>query len=354
MIHLRRGHSLRPMLPSCWIFGHRDCLQLLTIILTSLAASAADPTIKRPSVNSTMISLAFAHRHAQPKWLTPENDRALKVKLIHSLKGRTELDAATVAELFDPAQVKSHLSPVKSISLAAMEAAMNESVPPLRMKLNSAVRAHADLLATQFDMIDPEKHAAVNDFAPWIAKSYKPGEPLGAIVICTGNTRRSILGATMGNIAAAYYGFESFRFGSGGTDPDAFNPRTMTALKAIGVTIEPTGDDAPSGSSLNPNPVYTMTWGQGLDRKEFSKRYTDAVNPQKGFAALLVCSEADASCPQVNNAAVRIAIPYIDPKAYDGATIEAAKYAERRDDIGRFMMAAMMQARRLIDAAAAK
>jgi arsenate reductase len=42
----------------------------------------------------------------------------------------------------------------------------------------------------------------------------------------------------MGNIAAAYQGFPEIRFHSGGTTPSAFNPRTVAALREIGVDVE--------------------------------------------------------------------------------------------------------------------
>jgi len=42
---------------------------------------------------------------------------------------------------------------------------------------------------------------------------------------------------------------------------------------------------------------------------------------------------------------VRISMPYLDPKIYDDSPFESAKYAERRDDIGRLMLASFMQAR---------
>jgi arsenate reductase len=45
---------------------------------------------------------------------------------------------------------------------------------------------------------------------------------------------------------------------------------------------------------------------------------------------------------------LRISMPYLDPKIYDGGAYEAAKYAERRDDMGRLMLSVMMQARRRI------
>jgi arsenate reductase len=45
-------------------------------------------------------------------------------------------------------------------------------------------------------------------------------------------------------------------------------------------------------------------------------------------------------------------MPYLEPKIYDGGAFESLKYAERRDDIGRLMLAAMMQARQRLAATA--
>jgi hypothetical protein len=135
------------------------------------------------------------------------------------------------------------------------------------------------------------------------------------------------------------------RFHSGGTAPTAFNPRTIAALKEIGVEVEATGRQAPRGEPKTANPVYTVRWGSDLETTEFSKTYFDAANPQQGFAALLVCGEADAACPLVKGAAVRISMPYLDPKIYDASVYESQKYAERRDDIGRLMLCVMMQVR---------
>ena len=62
----------------------------------------------------------------------------------------------------------------------------------------------------------------------------------------------------------------------------------------------------------------------------------------------MVCGEADAACPFVKGAALRVSMPYLDPKIYDGGAYESAKYAERRDDMGRLMLSVMMQARQRI------
>ncbi|MGL4461319.1 MAG: hypothetical protein ACRC1K_04135, partial [Planctomycetia bacterium] len=178
--------------------------------------------------------------------------------------------------------------------------------------------------------------------------------------VCTGNSRRSMLGATMGNAAAAYHGLPGVRFHSGGTDPSAFNPRTIRALREIGVEIESTGEEAEPGSAGAPNPKYNVAWGKkntGFsewagtpETVEFSKHYSDPANPAKEFAAVLVCTQADAGCPTVKGATVRIPMPFNDPKEFDGKPEEAAKYAERRDDVGRIMMHILADARRRLDA----
>lgn len=212
-----------------------------------------------------------------------------------------------------------------------------------RGDLFANIRQHADLLSTQFDMIEPQHRVAADHLATWISKNYQPGKALAVIIVCTGNSRRSILGATMGNIAAAYYGLPDIRFYSGGTKPSAFNSRTVATLKAIGVKVKAIGTEAPRGSAGDANPIYRVQWGEGLTALEFSKLYSDAQNPQKGFAAIMVCDQADAECPLVKGASKRIAAPYVDPKEYDGTASEAAKYAERRDDLGRFMLSALKQ-----------
>src|SRR5262249_23207522 len=146
-------------------------------------------------------------------------------------------------------------------------------------------------------------------------------------------------------LAAAYYGMPEIRFHSGGTAPTAFNPRTVTALKAIGFEVEPTGKEAPRGEPKTENPIYRISWGDGFESLEFSKHFGDTSNPQAGFAALMVCSEADEACPFVKGATLRLSMPYLDPKIYDGGAYETAKYAERRDDLGRLMLAVMVQTR---------
>jgi len=232
------------------------------------------------------------------------------------------------------------------ISEGEMLKALRNATPFSRLAMNPDLRHHADLLTTSFDMIEADHGAAIDQLAEWIAKSWKPDSTLHVLTTCTGNSRRSILGSTMGNFAAAYYGFDNVRFHSGGTKPSAFNKRTIATLKEIGFQIEPVGDEAERGDSKTANPIFRVVWGKDLECLEFSKSYKDKANPQSEFAAILVCSEADAECPTVSGASLRVSMTFIDPKLYDDGVFEKAKYAERRDDIGRTFLAVMANARR--------
>jgi len=215
------------------------------------------------------------------------------------------------------------------------------------------VRTQCDLLSTQSDLISLDYLDSSERLFQAIVSQHIPGVELGVIVICTGNSRRSMLAATMGNIAAAYHGIPELRFYSGGTNPSAFNPRTIRTLEEVGVVIEPLTKNATVGDAGEVNPVYMVSWGNlprmGVNLfeiKEFSKIYSDPHNPDKAFIALLVCDEADASCPSVPGASQRIAMPFQDPKSFDGSELESAKYSERRDEIGRIMLSIVLKAKR--------
>ena len=39
----------------------------------------------------------------------------------------------------------------------------------------------------------------------------------------------------------------------------------------------------------------------------------------------MVCGEADAACPFVKGAALRVSMPYLDPKIYDDGKFEAVE-----------------------------
>jgi hypothetical protein len=316
------------------------CFALITLLLVPTTRCLAGD-----DVGPLVRSLWLVHRYGTVESVNPDNDQKTKGKLSKALGKQGILTAAGVQGLMDPSTFAKLAGYDEQLHPGEVRKCLEADLPEARKSLSPRVAAHADRLTTSFDMIDEAHREAGAKLVDWIVKNYNPGQPLHATAICTGNTRRSILAATMGNIAAAYYGMPEIRFHSGGTAPTAFNPRTITALKEIGVAIEPTGQEAPRGEPKTANPIYVVRWGVRMEASEFSKTYFDASNPQEHFAALMVCGEADAGCPLVRGAAIRIAMPYLDPKIYDDSIYESQKYAERRDDIGRLMLSVMMQVR---------
>jgi hypothetical protein len=290
-------------------------------------------------------SLWLVQRYGTTESVSPRNDQKTKGTLAKALGKEGILNSVGVRGLMDPLTFARLSGADGKLNASEVRAIVEANVPESHRRLFTKIAGHADFLTTSFDMIDEIHREAGEKLVDWIAKGFEPGQPLHVTVICTGNSRRSIVGATMGNIAAAYYGMPEIRFHSGGTAPTAFNPRTIATLKEIGVEVEPAGREALRGEPKTANPTYIVRWGLDMEAEEFSKTYFDAGNPQQGFAALLVCGEADAACPVVRGASLRISTPYLDPKIYDDSAFQAQKYAERRDDIGRFMLCVMMQAR---------
>jgi hypothetical protein len=318
---------------------------MLFVLVTALALCGDSKPGPDPGV--LVQSLWLVHRCGTRTAVDPENDQRIKGTISKALGKDGKLSLHKMEEIMEPEALKKLAVSGERLSGEELKKAVEADTPASRGQLFPKVREHANLLTTSFDRIDEPHRVAARQLVDWIVQRYRPGQNLDVIVICTGNSRRSILGAAMGNIAAAYYGLPNIRFHNGGTAPTAFNVRTVTALRDIGMEIEATGREAQRGEAQTANPVYRVRWGQGnsFETEEFSKRYDDPVNPHEGFAALMVCGEADASCPLVKGSALRISMPYLDPKIYDGGAYESLKYAERRDDMGRLMLSVLMQAR---------
>lgn len=328
-------------------------IAVCSLVSKTSAQTAKSQTTNEPA-NGLVTALWFSHLHAKPEALIPAKDRELKTTLFNAIRSKSPgISRDAVKDVFRNDDFQNLSGGKETITLQEMQKMLQDKTPSSRKGLFAKVRQHAELLTTQFDLIEERHREAADELVAWIGKNYRPGKPLGIIVVCTGNSRRSMLGSAMGNIAAAYYGLPDIHFYSGGTTPSALNSRTIATLKEIGVEIEPIGKEAPRGESGETNPIYRMSWGKGQECLEFSKLYSDAQNPQKDFAAIVVCSEADSECPTIKGAIKRISTPYMDPKLYDGAAFEGAKYAERRDDIGRFMLSVMMLSRRHLDIAQA-
>lgn len=155
--------------------------------------------------------------------------------------------------------------------------------------------------------------------AAWFKKKVAAKEPLRLVVICTHNSRRSHLGQFWSSVAARSLGipFEAF---SGGTEATTCHPNTLAALERAGARVEKlTGGN---------NPHYRIAFGTQDEEaiEAWSKVYSDEANPKEGFAAIMVCSDADQGCPWVEGAEARFSLPYLDPKHEDGTGNEAGAY----------------------------
>jgi arsenate reductase len=318
----------------------------MSVFVFGLLAIQQIPVEK--DVGPLVRSLWLLHQYGTADAVNPDHDQIVKGVLAKAIAKDGEISLTELGGLMTAETFNKIAGADGKMDANEIRKALSQATPESRNKLAPKLREHAEYLTTTFDAIDELHRKAGQKLATWIVAHYKPGMTLPITVVCTGNSRRSIMGSSMGNLSAAYYGMPEIRFHSGGTAPSAFNPRTIASLKSIGFEIEAIGKEADRGDSKTANPIYHLKWGDGYEMDEFSKHYSDQSNPQSGFAALMVCTEADGECPIVKGANLRISMPYLDPKIYDDGAYETSKYAERRDDIGRFMLAVMAQARREI------
>ncbi len=205
---------------------------------------------------------------------------------------------------------------------------MSHSDSIKKQDFNTILQTYCASLAPEFDEIDPARKADLEAISNYIIQKRQAGEPVKITVICTHNSRRSHIGQLWLEAAAAWYGVAEVHGFSGGTEATAFNHRAVAAMQRAGFQIE-TPDE-------NSNPRYHVTLSAAdSPRILFSKRYDDAVNPAQGFAAVMVCTDADEACPIVPGAEKRFAIPYDDPKHFDDTPQEPTKYDERCRQIAR-------------------
>ena len=201
-------------------------------------------------------------------------------------------------------------------------------------KLFKPLEATCKILVEQFDQIDEDRKVKLSSLGKYISKVLLANSVPQLIVICTHNSRRSHIGQLWLSAAAEYYGLSEVATYSGGTEGTAFYKSGVRALQDLGFQLMciQEGD----------NPLYAIQWKPYMQPYQaFSKAFDQAPNPTEDFAAIMVCTSADEACPIVPGAAFRVALPFNDPKAYDGTDLEAEKYEERAMDIGREMLYVM-------------
>jgi len=190
-------------------------------------------------------------------------------------------------------------------------------------------------LTHNFDSIPNERKETLIEVAQYISDELTEKGEVKLNFICTHNSRRSHLAQIWTQTAANYYEIEGVETYSGGTEATAFNPRAVAAIERAGFHVKnPVGE----------NPRYEVKFSE--DAKPmicFSKKFNDSENPEKNFAAIMTCSEADENCPFVPGTSFRKAVTYRDPKESDGTDHEKETYDERCRQIGTEMFYMMSQ-----------
>jgi arsenate reductase len=207
--------------------------------------------------------------------------------------------------------------------VVTMKAVTDDLYPQLAAFVESSI--------AEFERIPDDRRPALEQIAKAVAETTGGGQSARLTFICTHNSRRSHMSQLWAQTAAHVYGVSPVETFSGGTEATAFNPRAVAAIERAGFrVVNPGGGD---------NPVYQVNFGDaGPSMECFSKVYDQPPNPTEGFIAVMTCSAADEACPIVFGADERVAIPFEDPKAFDGTDRESEMYDERCRQIAREML----------------
>lgn len=199
------------------------------------------------------------------------------------------------------------------------------------MPVLNKIEIKIDKLKQSFDQIPDDRKKLLKSFAAYSSNKIKEGKEINLTFICTHNSRRSHMSQIWSQVASEYYGISNIKCYSGGTEATTFNSRAVEAIRKSGFRVEKLDE--------SDNPVYFVYFSDDKEPIEcFSKVYNDSFNPQKDFAAIMTCSDADKNCPIVFGAEARFPIRYNDPKDFDGTELEEKKYQERFDQIGTEML----------------
>ncbi|MEL6393160.1 MAG: protein-tyrosine-phosphatase [Bacteroidota bacterium] len=215
------------------------------------------------------------------------------------------------------------------------------------MKAYSTLTSLIERLNNEHHLIAGDRKDLLKQLADYI-KSHKQAQ---LVFICTHNSRRSHLAMIWAAVGASFFGLAPLeqssgpgkvessprpsstgvRTFSGGTEATAMNPRIVRALRQAGFQVS-TSDESTDPS----NPSYLVSFSEDKEHLTcFSKKYDHPYNPENHFAAIMVCSSADADCPFVPGADFRLALPYQDPKRSDNLPAEVQTYQTSLEEIGR-------------------
>ncbi|MCM2374467.1 arsenate-mycothiol transferase ArsC [Aporhodopirellula aestuarii] len=186
-----------------------------------------------------------------------------------------------------------------------------------------------------------DRQELVNGLADRVEAQMSQSLPARITFICTHNSRRSQFAQVWAQTAAAYFGMtrDDVVCYSGGTEATACNPRTIASLARAGFVVT---EDLTMETGAEENRVYDIAYSQAhRPVKCFSKVYDTCENPSANYIAVMCCDHAEANCPVVRGASLRVPMFYTDPKVSDDSSDEAATYDLRNRQIATEMWIVM-------------
>jgi arsenate reductase (thioredoxin) len=193
------------------------------------------------------------------------------------------------------------------------------------------IKKYTDELVQEFDLIPNERKVLLERISHYIAEKKSKKKEINLMYVCTHNSRRSHFGQIWAAVATDYYNIPNVNTFSGGTEATAFNINAINSLKRVGFKIEQ--------EDTNDNPRYRIFHDDSQKSSVcFSKVYDHPQNPEKEFAAIMTCGDAEENCPFIPGVELRIATTYEDPKTFDNTAQQDEKYDERCKQIARETM----------------
>jgi arsenate reductase len=184
------------------------------------------------------------------------------------------------------------------------------------------IKIYSDELTQEFDSIPVVRKKMLEKISAYITAKISENKEINLMYVCTHNSRRSHFGQIWANVAANYFNISNVFTFSGGTEATAFNINAINSLKRIGFEIKQLDE--------NENPIYHVFFSDKIKPSVcFSKVYDHPSNPEKEFAAIMTCGDAEENCPFIPGVELRIATTYKDPKAFDNTPLQDSSYEKR-------------------------
>src|SRR5262245_40936194 len=136
-------------------------------LILALAALAGSP--ETSDGGPLVRALWLVQRYGTTEELDRKNDQRVKAALAKALAKDAVITLGELGGFMRPDTIQTLAGPDGTLDAVETTRAVEAATPESRTKLASKLRAHADYLATTFDMIDPLHREAGEKLARWIA-----------------------------------------------------------------------------------------------------------------------------------------------------------------------------------------